>query len=67
MFKISSGQITFKINNFQFYSPKSSKWFNYWVYFSNADQKIYFWDENNNMRIDFEGSIYEYQGEGTPI
>ncbi|MBH8623518.1 hypothetical protein, partial [Spiroplasma sp. hyd1] len=67
LFKISSGQITFKINNFQFYSPKSSKWFNYWVYFSNADQKIYFWDENNNMRIDFEGSIYEYQGEGTPI
>ncbi|UNF61878.1 hypothetical protein [Spiroplasma poulsonii] len=27
LFKISSGQITFKINNFQFYSPKSSKWF----------------------------------------
>ncbi|KAF0850485.1 MAG: hypothetical protein EIB84_07420 [Spiroplasma poulsonii] len=67
LFKISSGQITFKINNFQFYNPNSSKWFNYWVYFSNGDQKIYFWDENNNMRIDFEGSVYEYQGEGTPI
>ncbi|MFX4056972.1 MAG: hypothetical protein EHV01_001360 [Spiroplasma sp. hy2] len=67
LFQLTSYQMSFKITNFQYYNPNSSRWFNYWVYFSNGDHKIYLWDENNNIRKDFEGSIYEYQGEGTPI
>ncbi|WP_342256054.1 hypothetical protein [Spiroplasma endosymbiont of Poecilobothrus nobilitatus] len=67
LFQLTSYQISFKITNFQYYNPNSTKWFNYWVYFNSSDHKIYLWDENNNMRIDFEGSIYEYKGEGTPI
>ncbi len=57
LFKLSSSQITFKINNFQFYNPNSSRWFNYWFYFSNGDNKIYFLDKINDIKINWWGKI----------